>query len=127
MGALDVFRRRKIVDHERSSPFRSISIPSDGVRHRPTNGFSGHDALRDLSLHGCYIQMISPLPPGTNIILQISVGTSVFQATGLVIHSQVNDGFGVEFDRERIDASSLALLESWLTEARGLIASEDAG
>lgn len=83
--------------------------------------------LGDLSLHGCYIQMTSPLSAGTKITLHIGAGTSVFRAAGRVIHSHPNYGFGVEFDREQIDSSSLAVLEAWLSEARDLYASEGVG
>jgi hypothetical protein len=71
--------------------------------------------------------MTSPLATGTNITLHIGAGSDVFRATGRVIHSHANDGFGVEFEREKIDPSSLAVLEAWLSEARGLYTSEEVG
>lgn len=82
--------------------------------------------LRDLSFYGCYIHMVSPLPLGTKVSLQIGAGTGIFRAMGTVIHSKANQGFGIEFDREQIDPSSLAMLEAWLNEARALHMSDEA-
>jgi hypothetical protein len=64
--------------------------------------------------------MTSPLPVGTKITLHIGAGSSVFRASGRVVHSHVNRGFGVEFEREEIDSSSLAVLEAWLSEAANI-------
>jgi PilZ domain len=83
--------------------------------------------LSDLSQHGCYIQMTSPFPTGANISLHIGAGSSVFRATGKVIHSHPNHGCGVEFDRERLQPSSVAALEAWLTEAQALHTSDEIG
>jgi PilZ domain len=82
--------------------------------------------LGDLSRHGCYIHMTTPFPAGTNISIHIGAGSSVFRAIGRVIHSHVNHGFGVEFDSEQIDPSSVAVLDAWLEEARALNTSEQA-
>ena len=71
--------------------------------------------------------MASPLPPGTDVTVHIGAGASVFRAVGRVIHSHVNHGFGVEFDREKIDPSSLAVLDEWLIEARALHTPEEIG
>ena len=64
--------------------------------------------------------MVAPLAAGTKVTVQIAAGTSVFRATGTVIHSHANKGFGIEFDREQIDPSSCTVLDAWLTEARAL-------
>lgn len=76
--------------------------------------------LADLSLHGCYIQMTNPFPLGTGISIYIGAGSNVFRAIGSVVNSDANRGFGVEFEREQIDRSSLAVLDAWLEEARAL-------
>jgi PilZ domain-containing protein len=74
--------------------------------------------LGDLSLHGCFIHMSSPLGKGASVSIRIAVGNSVFQARGTVVHSEPNAGVGVEF--QEIEPSYLAVLEEWLLEAKNL-------
>jgi hypothetical protein len=71
--------------------------------------------------------MTTPLATGTKITLHIGAGTSIFRASGRVIHSRANRGFGVEFESDQMDPSSLALLQAWLSEAHDLYTSEGVG
>ena len=108
--------------HRRSEryPFVATAFVKD---ERTGSGITAR--LADLSLHGCYIQMTSPFPPGTKISIHIGAGTSVFRAIGTVVHSHPNRGFGVEFEREQIDRPSLTVLDAWLAEAQALHSSEE--
>ena len=53
--------------------------------------------VSDLCLGGCYLDMIHPLPPGTNIILDVSADSGSFQAKGKIIYSVPALGVGVAF------------------------------
>jgi hypothetical protein len=53
--------------------------------------------VSDLCLGGCYLDMIHPLPPGTNIILDVSADSGCFQATGKIVYSVPSLGAGVTF------------------------------
>lgn len=71
--------------------------------------------LRDLSLHGCYIQC--SLPQGTPINIRIAAGNAVFKARGIVVYSQPS-GAGVEF--HEVEQRYQIVLEEWLLEAQNL-------
>ena len=74
--------------------------------------------LGDLSLHGCFIRMINPLPKETSISIRVSAGPSVFHARGKVVNAQPGRGVGVEF--QEIEPVYQTVLEEWLLEAKNL-------
>ena len=71
----------------------------------------------ELSLHGCYFDMMNPLPPGSIVKIQILNHKQTFEAKGHVIYSQSNMGMGVAFDE--VDAGHQLVLESWLNKLQG--------
>ena len=66
----------------------------------------------ELSRHGCYMDMLNPLPLGTPIRIEISYNQETFGTTARVIYSQQNMGMGVAFDE--LDALEEQILEKWL-------------
>ena len=71
--------------------------------------------VSELSLHGCYLDMMNPFPCDTIMLLKIFAGEAAFKSRAKVIYSQPNMGAGVAF--VDIDAESLAVLQHWLEEA----------
>ena len=72
--------------------------------------------LSELSLHGCYLDMMNPFPVDTPILLKIWMEEStVFQTKGRIIYAQPNMGAGVEF--VDVEPKYLAVLQHWLEEA----------
>ena len=69
----------------------------------------------DLSQHGCYLDMINPLPVGTAVKLQIVHGQRTFQATAGVVYSQTPLGMGLVFSE--MDPNQNTTLQNWLSEA----------
>jgi hypothetical protein len=53
--------------------------------------------VSDLCLGGCYLDMIHPLPAGTNIVLDVSADSGCFQAQGKIVYSLPALGAGVAF------------------------------
>jgi hypothetical protein len=53
--------------------------------------------VSDLSLSGCYLDMIHPLPAGTQIVLYVTDDSGSFQARGKIVYSLPNLGSGVAF------------------------------
>jgi hypothetical protein len=53
--------------------------------------------LADLSLGGCYIEMMIPLPVSTQLDLVIWLGNSKLATPGLVTSSHAGFGVGVKF------------------------------
>jgi PilZ domain len=53
--------------------------------------------VTDISLGGCYVEMLSPLPVDTFVDIAISPGDTTLQLSGRVRSSQTNFGMGVSF------------------------------
>jgi len=53
--------------------------------------------VTDISLGGCYVEMLSPLPVDTFVDIAISPGDATLQLSGRVRSSQPNFGMGVSF------------------------------
>jgi hypothetical protein len=71
----------------------------------------------ELSRHGCYMDMLNPLPLGTPVKIQITYQEQTIQAAGRVIYSQSNMGMGVSFDEMQPEHDTL--LDKWFNEAKG--------
>jgi PilZ domain len=72
--------------------------------------------VSELSLHGCYLDMMNPFPKGTLVLVKIAAGDSFFEAKAKIIYEQPNMGAGVGF--LEIGPESQAALERWLDEAQ---------
>jgi c-di-GMP-binding flagellar brake protein YcgR len=68
----------------------------------------------DLSLGGCFLDMLNPSPEGTEIAVRISHADTTFTARGRVVFVFPNMGMGVMFTS--VPASQQAVLEKWLGE-----------
>jgi hypothetical protein len=53
--------------------------------------------VSELSLHGCYFDMMNPFPVNTVVHLTIESGNALFQTRAKTIHSTPNIGAGVTF------------------------------
>ena len=68
----------------------------------------------DLSICGCFLDMLNPSPEGTAIRIRISQGNTTFTALGRVVFVLPNLGMGVTFTS--VEPSHLAVLRKWLAE-----------
>ena len=76
----------------------------------------------DLSLGGCFLDMLNPSPEGTEIRVVIFRANTTFTALGRVVFVFPNLGMGVVFTG--VEANQLAALQEWLAElSRGWWAS----
>jgi hypothetical protein len=71
--------------------------------------------ISDLSLNGCYVDTINPLPDGTLVHLRIFTETHAFEAPATVVHSQAFLGMGMKF--REVQPKSAEVLRLWLPEA----------
>ena len=71
--------------------------------------------VSELSLTGCYLDMMTPLPMNELLLVKITAGQSVFQAKTKVIYSHANLGIGVSF--LDVEPKYMAVLRGWLAEA----------
>jgi PilZ domain-containing protein len=72
--------------------------------------------VSELSLNGCYLDMMNPFPVGTLVLVKISAGEAFFQAKSKIVYAQMNMGAGVTF--LEIEATYQPVLERWLDEAK---------
>ncbi len=71
--------------------------------------------VSELSLNGCYLDMMNPFPKDTQVLLRIWTDEKIFQSKGRIIYSQPNMGAGVAF----LDMEPMyqAILQQWLDDA----------
>lgn len=72
--------------------------------------------VSELSLNGCYLDMMNPFPQGTFVLVKIFAGDDFFQAKSKIIYVQPNLGAGVAF--LEIDPQAAAVLQRWLEQAK---------
>lgn len=68
----------------------------------------------ELSVGGCYVDVLNPLPEGTLVGLRILRDQGIFQAKAKVVYCDPSFGMGLAFTEMTRDQRSL--LEAWLTE-----------
>ena len=68
--------------------------------------------ISDLSLAGCYVDTINPLPDGTPVHLKIFVESQTFEAPATVVYSHAHLGMGLRFGD--VQANSRNMLQNWL-------------
>lgn len=71
--------------------------------------------VSELSLHGCYIDMLNPLPRSTDVLVKIFTETEFFEAYASVIYSHPNLGVGLVF--REVKPHFLQILQGWLLKA----------
>ena len=72
--------------------------------------------VSELSLHGCYLDMMNPFPTDTIVLVKISAGDVVFQAKAKIIYVQPNLGAGVSF--LEVTQENQTILQHWLAQAK---------
>jgi hypothetical protein len=71
--------------------------------------------ISDLSLYGCYLDMMNPFPPDTVVSLKITSGDESFEANSRIVHATPNVGAGAAF--LELASKDRDLLERWLRKA----------
>jgi PilZ domain-containing protein len=100
-------------EEKRRSPRYSFIASAELIEERADVRIATR--VSELSLHGCYLDMMNPFPKDTMVLVKISAGDSFFEGKAKVIYSQPNMGAGVGF--LHIDPQSQTALERWLDEA----------
>src|SRR6202166_1358371 len=73
--------------------------------------------VTDIAKRGCYVDCISPFPPGTLLAVKIRRGIQTFETQGSVVYSTVGLGMGLCFTVT--EQPHALLLEAWLSELSG--------
>ena len=71
----------------------------------------------DLSMGGCFLDMVNPSPEGTEIRVTVHQASASFTALGRVVFVFPNVGMGVVFTN--VDEDQLAVLRKWLADLSG--------
>jgi hypothetical protein len=71
--------------------------------------------VSELSLHGCYVDMLHTLPIGSEVAIRIFAESECFEANAKVIYAHPNLGMGLAF--EKVSLKSQTLLRQWLLKA----------
>lgn len=75
----------------------------------PGTGITLHGSLSDISVGGCYVEMMAPLTSGKEVELRLTAKGVTLKARGVVRASHPAIGMGIEFtemrdeDRQRLD------------------------
>ena len=72
--------------------------------------------VSDLSMHGCYVELMNPFPAGTNVTIEIYTDSEFLEAHATVAFLEAKQGMGLTF-REMPDHFS-NILKKWLTQAK---------
>ncbi len=77
-------------------------------------GMIARSRVSELSVRGCYVDTLSPVPIGTQVCLRITYGCSTCEFPAKVIYTHAGFGMGVVFGK--LNAIQSATLTSWLEE-----------
>ena len=91
-------------------PFIAVAEITDAASDAPLNS-----QVAELSLNGCYIDMLNTLPVNTKVTVKIFADSECFEATASVIYSHEGLGMGLAF--QDVSLKSGILLSRWLQQA----------
>jgi hypothetical protein len=113
-GAADLLEVKKEAcmesERRRSPRYRFIA---DAEVVEIENGTTVKARTNDLSIGGCFLDTLNPSVKGTEILVRIRHGASVFNARGRVAFVVAHLGMGVCFTN--IDSDQAVVLNDWLS------------
>jgi hypothetical protein len=81
----------------------------------PASGTSIAGRVSEMSVKGCYVDLLNTLPVGTAVEVRVTRDQGKFMSRGRVIYAQDGMGMGIRFADLAVD--QLKILESWLEES----------
>ena len=96
----------------RSSPRHTVSLAAEVVEPRSRARLTCR--ATDLSMGGCYMDMINPFETGTDVHLRLVSGGKAFQAEARVLYATPGMGMGLAFTR--MTPAHLEVLSGWMRE-----------
>jgi hypothetical protein len=70
----------------------------------------------ELSMQGCYLDMMNPFPQDTTALVKITAGDKAFEAKARVVYAHSNLGVGLVFVDP--DPKNMEVLKLWIDEAK---------
>src|ERR1700678_2995347 len=102
-------------DERRAFPRYSLSADAEIVESKSRTKMSAR--VSDLSRMGCYVEMMSPFPLGSQVKLRIMKNKKPFIAQASVAYAAEGMGMGVKF--KELEPEQIPILEKWLSELSG--------
>ncbi len=99
------------MDQDRRRSYR-VPFIADVELFDESSGSRMSTRISDLSLNGCYVDTINPLPDGSCVQLRIMAQSRSFNSPATVVFSHTHLGMGLEF--REVSLTSAAVLNSWL-------------
>jgi hypothetical protein len=103
-----------VVEQERRLTPR-YSFTASAELHEEQSAASVTARVSELSLQGCYLDMVNPFPVRAIVQIRISSSKESFQAKGKVVYVHPGIGAGVIF--VEISPQSQTVLQRWLARA----------
>jgi hypothetical protein len=100
--------RRRVQKH----PFIAMAEIVDEKENARTSS-----QIRDLSPHGCYVEMVNPFPQGTNVLIEIYTESEFLEAHATVAYLEPKHGMGLTFSE--LPPQFAGVLNKWLRQANG--------
>jgi len=73
--------------------------------------------VSELSLHGCYVDTLNPLPKGTSVYVKIFTEEYFFESPAIVVYSHANLGMGLAF--HDVKPHFVGVLQNWVMASAG--------
>jgi hypothetical protein len=102
-----------VEQERRLTPRYSFIASAEVVDEQSGAGIAAR--VSELSLNGCYLDMVNPLPMRTVVLIRISSASDSFRAKARVVYVHPGIGAGVIF--VDVPPPSQALLQRWLAQA----------
>ena len=82
----------------------------------PASGTSIAGRLSEISLKGCYVDLLNTLPVQTVVEIRVTRDQGKFTSPGRIIYAQEGMGMGIAF--ADMTADQLKILQAWIEELR---------
>src|SRR5437879_10123448 len=101
-----------VTEERRSAPRRAMVLDAEVVEVSRGAKFNARSA--DFSRTGCYIDMLNPIPQGTEVQVRITHQAEIFLALARIVYVSPGLGMGLAFTN--VEDQQLACLDRWLSE-----------
>jgi PilZ domain-containing protein len=108
-------------EERRVHPRYSLSADAEIVESISRTKMSAR--VSDLSRSGCYVEMMSPFPVGSQLKMRVMKNKTPFLAQATVAYAAEGMGMGVKF--KELEPAQILILEKWLSELSGASPPED--
>jgi hypothetical protein len=105
---------RDVMTDRRSSPRYPLILSAEVSDKISGAKFSARTA--DVSRTGCYIDMLNPIPAGSQVAVRLQHDNEFFEADGRVVYISPGLGMGIAFV-SNVPPAQQAILDRWLASA----------